>query len=435
MKQKYLNWVLAAIFICSSAVTMVSCSKYEEQVTDIVSSLSTKNHRITAEQATQNALNFVGRLGGATRSNGMPLSVAEVKAIGVNENKTRSANDSINVDSLFYVINFNDNKGFVIAASDDREVPVFAYVEEGKYEDSDTLNNGYNAFICSLIETEIYRRTQQMGMQNEGGGENGEDDEDHDPNFDDGGGGGGNSNNKKDKFEVMTPLLVTKWDQSYSTYCPGNYTGCVVTAVSQICSYLKAPDYVTWSYNGTGDQCYINWDRIENECISNGGNPTSYDLKDQIAKLMRFWGVVFDAEYTSTGTSVDSDNAISKMRDLGYNATKLGDYNATNVIEDLKKGNRIVFMRGNARYYHVGFVFRKYVDGHAWVVDGYIHSIENNKESLYIHCNWGWKGGRDGFFLSNILNTEESLYYDDNTIKMEKDYYFRYKLKTSTICK
>ena len=47
-------------------------------------------------------------------------NVAEVKAFSVDEGSTRAEDNSINLDSLFYVINFADNKGFVIASSDDR---------------------------------------------------------------------------------------------------------------------------------------------------------------------------------------------------------------------------------------------------------------------------------------------------------------------------
>ena len=92
-------------------------------------------------------------------------------------------------------------------------------------------------------------------------------------------------------------------------------------------------------------------------------------------------------------------------------------------------------MRGNARYYHVGFVFRKYVDGHAWVVDGYIDSVKNNKESFYIHCNWGWRGDCNGYFLHDILNAEEIPYYDDNANVLTRSNNYRYKLKTSSISK
>lgn len=423
MNKKCSIWVLTATCICSIVASATSCSSYDEQC--IESFEKVKTHRITSEQAVQNALNFVSQYGLKTRASSTPFTVSEVKAIGVKEVGTRSANDSICLDSLFYVINFDNNMGFVIAASDDRETPIFAYIEEGRYEENDTLNNGYEAFIDALIDKEVYHNTEHQSFR-----------EDDGDGVIIGGGGGGSSSYRPDKFEVQLPLLTTRWGQiNYSTYCPGDYTGCVVTAVAQICSFLKSPNHVSWAYNGIGNQCYIDWDRIVGECGSCNGNPISNDLKDQIANLMRFWGVAFDAEYGSDGTGVDSDDAISKMRELGYNATGLTDYDATNVMNDLKAGDRIVFMRGNARYYHVGFVFRKYVDGHAWVVDGYIHSIKNNKESLYMHCNWGWDGYRNGYFLSDVLNAEEMPYYDDNANAVTRSSNYRYRLKTSTICK
>jgi hypothetical protein len=419
------RWLYAAALICGLLVfTMSSCSNSEGQMEEQASVAASVNHRLTAEQATKNALAFIEQYGATSRAGQKLPNVAEVKAFSVDEGSTRAEDNSINLDSLFYVINFADNKGFVIASSDDREAPVFAYVEEGTFEDSDTLNNGYEAFVGALIESEITHRNQPLKVQALNN------------NNEPAKGGGGGGGRKPDKFEVMYPLLKTKWDQTtYNSYCSGHKTGCVVTAISQICSFLKSPNHVSWSYNGVGNQCNIDWDEIINECMSNSGNTTSIKSKDQVANLMRFWGVAFDADYSSNGTSVNSDKAISKMRELGYNATKLTNYDASNVINDLKKGDRIIYMRGNARYYHVGFVFRKYVDGHGWVIDGYIDSCKNNEESLYVHCNWGWGGTRNGYFLSDVLNAEEEPYYDDNASAITRSNNYRYKLKTSTICK
>lgn len=135
----------------------------------------------------------------------------------------------------------------------------------------------------------------------------------------------------------------------------------------------------------------MNWEKINQECSLYGGEPYSSDTWEQVERMMRFWGVSFGAKYSNGGTSADTGDAVNKMRkDLGFNATGLSDYNIDNVIKDLKCGNKIILMRGNGRYYHVAFVVRKYVDGHAWVVDGYIDQVKNNKENKYIHCNWGW---------------------------------------------
>ena len=115
--------------------------------------------------------------------------------------------------------------------------------------------------------------------------------------------------------------------------------------------------------------------------------------------------------------------------------TALSDYNGTDVINQLRKGNRIIYMRGDGRYYHVWFIFRKYIDGHAWVVDGYIRSIMGWDVKYYLHCNWGWDGNKNGYFLRDIFDTEEGpAYYDDGTPTRSYSNY-QYNLKTSVICK
>lgn len=423
MTKKQLNGVFVATFICGILTTMMSCSDCEEQAGDSLA--MPKTHRITAEQAKQNALDFVGQFDSTTRAFGGDLTVSEVKAISCPKGDTRSIADAVSLDSLFYVVNFDNDRGFVLAASDDRETPVYAYVEDGKFDEDEVPNNGYDAFVNTLIENETIRRIEDRERlktdEEQGGGNN-----------------GNSSANLPDKFEVMRPLLNTKWDQEgYIIFCPGPYTGCVPTAISQICSYLRFPEHIEWSDNGVACQRSINWVDIVAECGANYGNPYSKELTYQIANLMRYWGVMFNAEYGAGDTFVSEGYAIKKMKELGYNATGMSDYNAINVMNDLKKGNRIIYMEGSGRYYHIYIFKRKYVDGHAWVVDGYIHSRKNNEESIYVHCNWGWGGRHNGYFLSDVLNADEGPCYDDNANLITRNISnnFRYKLKTSTICK
>lgn len=175
----------------------------------------------------------------------------------------------------------------------------------------------------------------------------------------------------------------------------------------------------------------MNWGMIKTECINHGGAPTS--TQDQVAHLMRSLGLAFGAEYESGGTGVDSDDAIEYMQNVGHNVSDLDDYDVDNVVNNLKSGNKIVYMRGNARYYHVGFVFRKYVDGHAWVVDGYIDQVKNNQQSYYLHCNWGWGGTKNGYFLHNVFNVEQNPPYDDNAQTRGNNY--QYNLETAIFTK
>ena len=51
-----------------------------------------------------------------------------------------------------------------------------------------------------------------------------------------------------------------------------------------------------------------------------------------------------------------------------------------------------------------------------------------------IHCNWGWNGLHNGYFLSTALNAEENPAYDDGIVSTRSSN-FRYKLKTATFIK
>jgi hypothetical protein len=226
-------------------------------------------------------------------------------------------------------------------------------------------------------------------------------------------------------YKVMKPLLVTKWGQyTYASYCPNFTTGCVMTAVSQICSFLSSPKSIQWSDENYNKCSEIDWDRILEECSENDGNVKSSDLVDQISQLMRYWGLSFNAEYEVINeTSANSSYAIKILKELGYNATSLTGFNAGKVMNDLNDGNKIVYMRSRDEEQNIG---------HAWVVDGYIYDSRGEKP-IYLHCNWGWGGSYNGYFLSSVLDTKKKKYNDDATPVTRDNY--TYGTKTSTICK
>lgn len=412
-----LSFGLVAIVMAITSFT--SCSKDVDLNSDSASKSEVSN-KISVEEATANVIDFVNNINKTgTRAFGKEISIANVSPVSIH-NATR-ATDGIDTDTLFYVVNFSDSCGFAIASADKNDTPVLALVENGNYtyNENDSVNPGFEAFINAIIENKIIQRASVSVMP-------------EDPFV---GGGGSYLPNK---FEVMSPLLKTKWDQwsPYNTYCSNCPTGCVITAVSQICSYLQSPKNISYQYNSEFGQATMNWEKINQECSQNNGILLSSDTQEQVARMMRFWGITFEAEYSSTSTSADSGDAVEKMRkNFGFNVTGLSDYNIDNVITDLKCGNKIILMRGNGRYYHVALVVRQYVDGHAWVVDGYIDQVKNNQESKYIHCNWGWNGKYNGYFLSNVLNAEESPVYNDDATPATRSNNFRYRLKTATFTK
>lgn len=202
----------------------VACSQDDSSVS-IDNSMAT-SHRISVEQAKLNAIDFASKVNSKTRS-GRVFEVDNVQAISLPASSTRSTSDSINLDTLLYIVNFADSAGFVIAGTDDRENSIYAYIEEGNFSwgDTDTHNSGFAAFLYALLESKSnYGKNYFEEYQNEYEGH-----------------GGGNY--KPNKFEVMSPLLVTKWSQGspYNKYTNNNPTGCVATAIAQILFTWNCP--------------------------------------------------------------------------------------------------------------------------------------------------------------------------------------------------
>ena len=415
MKGKFLFFNFIAF------VAFCSCSKEKLELCEANDLAINKS-----EKAKRNVLEFMLQMESETRGLQSHRIIDSVEPYVLPS--TRSAL-GINGDTLFYVVNFADNNGFAIATPDDEYGGVIAFVESGSFKTA--ICNPESGF-CDLMENLVLSKV----MDEKTGPETNFKDEDKMPVVDD------PSVRPQDKFEIMKPLLVTQWGQGdpYNALCPGKYTGCVATAVSQICTFLEIPNCV--KYN-SGASVVLDWTSIKAESYTYAhqyGIDYSPEIKYQIAYLMRFWGTAFGAKYKSDRTSIDTEKAVNTMRNnFNINVTKLADYNADNVINDLKK-NKIILMRGADHSRHIIFVFNEYYGRHAWVVDGYIDRLYYGVSTKYLHCNWGWSGKANGYFCCDCFDTDNGLQYNDEGIKdtnsnPDGGYNFRENLQTATFSK
>lgn len=411
------------LFTLLGALLCFACTQDEFLISDSIESALT--HRITMVEAQKNAISFVQKTRVGTRSSS-DISIGNSFAVTTGRNSRSSAQSGQEKgDTLYYVINFSNEQGFVVASADNRQEKIFAYVPKGNlssnYRPKDS-NNGFDVFM-SNIEYKISRHQPDTTFRPEPVLTIDEDEQ----------------NYPSDYFEKLEPQLLTNWGQSspYNLYNPNNrgYTGCVVTAVCQICSYLQIPRKVSYKTNTQYGGAILDWPEILRESQKNGGILVSESspISQQVAHLMRFWGGVFDADYKKNGTGVDSEYAISKMKDLGINMTNLEEYNGDKIIEELGRGNRIAFVRGNTGYSRILF-FKIYNGGHAWVVDGYIRSRKDGKVVNYLHCNWGWEGLYNGYFLTHMLYAgDKSAIYDRHVGDPESHNYYKYNLEQSIV--
>lgn len=247
----------------------------------------------------------------------------------------------------------------------------------------------------------------------------------------------------------VKPILKVKWGQwkPYNRYCPYDGskqcpTGCVITATAQILSHFQTIGSVRWSHNGVSGSSVLDWSQIISDCeqtedkeygiLVNNRYTSSY----QVAHLMRYLGVALGADYGKNGTSANNDKPIDWMNKWGgLKATVHMDYRSENTTIAVGRG-QLIYMSAYARYYHVGFFFRKYVDGHAWVIDGFRKLSNGRITQNYVHCNFGWDGSCDGYYLDAVFDTTKGPEDKEDIDEIGEDTHshnFRYKIKMAFV--
>ena len=114
-----------------------------------VHDVSGHSDKISIEEALQNAEQIFTDLDGSTRS-----KVRNVKSIKAFASCANTRSD-MGGDTLYYVINYNDEAGFAVMSANRNYGPVFAIGEEGNLEMNDTIDN--------VILAKFFQRLNGLG--------------------------------------------------------------------------------------------------------------------------------------------------------------------------------------------------------------------------------------------------------------------------------
>ncbi len=210
--------------------------------------------------------------------------------------------------------------------------------------------------------------------------------------------------NLKGEKEVE-PMLISSWDQGqfYNQLCPSDpggpsghcYTGCVATAMGQLCCYFRWPNTGTGSYTyqhpdyGTLSadfgSTHYNWRAMTNSVVSQNSS---------VAELLFHLGVSVDMDYGPDGSGMWNHKAAYSLRtyfkyspETEYLFRDSTTLNWDSVI--------IAHLDQKIPMYYAGWSVPN-VNGHAFIVDGY-------QPGDYFHFNWGWSGSYDGYFYLDEL--------------------------------
>lgn len=219
-------------------------------------------------------------------------------------------------------------------------------------------------------------------------------------------------------------LLTTKWDQgeaagrTYNMLSPkiGDYycyTGCVATALAQICKYYSYPTVgksritYTWYYtqNGVQKSKAITLNFADSAALDYSLMPASISTASplarryEISRLDYYVGVAMQMQFgtddegggsgTTSNVVVDGMKKYLKYQEGSYvNRTTIRDTHFLNSVNRELELNRPLYMSGAS-----STGGDAHSAGHAWVCDGY----RANDDTLY-HMNWGWGGSGNTFY-------------------------------------
>ncbi|WP_281643608.1 C10 family peptidase [Bacteroides zoogleoformans] len=357
--------------------------------------------------------------GNKTRSVEREIDLANIEYV-IASPVTRGAEQS-RADTLLYVVNYTDGKGFAVVSGNKDTEGLLAITEKGTYraeQDIQEENGGFSLFM-ELAKNYVASKKnslrsgddllQLMEMKRE-----------------------------IDTTDVLRidPKVVVQWgqDEYEGMYAPNGKSGCTNTAMGQIMSYFEHPISINLTYADAGIPVQmLDWQAIKLHKIDHFHQncSASTEAHQAIGRLMRQLGELNQSTYhPKGGTNTSPLNARNTFQHMGYSTSALTRYTNGNFSSALAN-NRLIYMRGNCDC-HIGG--NLVTIGHAWVVDGcYEYKVyytewarpigesaweliwESNTEHEYMHINWGFDGRCNGFFSAGVFNTDQAYQYDNTS--------------------
>ena len=309
---------------------------------------------------------------------------------------------SENSDTLMYILNYDNNMGYMILSADKADSPIIAISDSGNIVLENI--NPDSPFKWWLNEKAIdikEKIKQPFDSQNELSVWNDIDNDSCETTIEVVNEAPKNSikkyrslysSGRKDYYPIIGSLL--KWGQgtgyNYNAKYAGAYIGCPAVAIGML--------------------CYFNLYPVKYNCqFMPAKLPDNYNMASYISLMFRDiadnipnynWG-----KYPNASSGATPEDILQGLINIGYKNAKFNDFKLEDVYNEISN-NRAVLLGG----------FDKYSRGHIWFCDGYfeqIYKITKTKKRLFhsnevttwyeyeeqLYMNWGWNGNENGWFV------------------------------------
>lgn len=290
-------------------------------------------------------------------------------------------------DTLLYIVNYKNDLGFALVSDNEKFKGVVAIIPEQnfyKYDDW-SENPGFSTYLGlykDALVNDVLNKSFSLNDFKKYFSFNNDSTKTRLPN---------------DVWETKTVYenkLIQEWGQSspYNKYCftvDGKQAkaGCVPVAVSQVLTYFDYPS----SINGYK----ISW--ANTHCVT----PSTQTQVETVSRLIHEVGILCNATYDEGSTRVSGKDLRTALIDLGY---KFSESKFTNEIQMIHNLYEYAPALIGANAYKPD----NSITGHLWVIDGakaQVSTVDGEYKVRFLyHCNWGWYGRYNGYYLCNAFN-------------------------------
>ena len=204
-------------------------------------------------------------------------------------------------------------------------------------------------------------------------------------------------------IEQNGPALIQEWGQEdpFNLYCftaegERAVAGCIPVAMGQLLTLHQKPD----SINGYK----IDWQDTKVDF------PETSKQKDTIARLIHELGILCNAVYGLDETWVDLKKITSTLKELGYYYYKTDFYQTDARLKSQKLKDLIIDLGPALVFGSPKIEDGERIRGHEWVIDGFRAQVNPLKDvpRILFHCNWGYYGNMNGYFLANAFDPNKT---------------------------
>lgn len=263
----------------------------------------------------------------------------------------------------------------------------------------------------------------------------------------------------------ISSLTKTDWGQR-SPYNAGiaavkgeNFlTGCGAVAVAQILAFHEFPKKTTtsiknslnnkWNEAQTWNGVY-DWSLMKKRSSIWG---LSSEGKMMVGALMYQVAEGIKASYGTSETSSNRSNYPTFLKSVGFDADSVQSYSFDTIKKSINNKCPVIISASSKkevktkRFLWWTWKTTTYSGDHAFIIDGYCNmkctaTNKNNRNDVktfttnYVHCNLGWNGSCDGYYIDNVFATNKGAVAQDSTVEAlsrstyGEDNYYQYNLK------